>query len=171
MSWQFTEKINTTNYIKDESTQATVQVRLRYDEELGQYLDDGSTYSYGSTIHQESYSPSNNVKSIGDASESGSGSIAGKGGSIAGYIEDGAPRMFGLGITLSYLATGTTTQTPGGTETSTWTGAAQLTCEDIHDLLGKETTTGTFDMTCTLTISQSGVNATTTVTGVLTVYG
>ena len=77
--------------------------------------------------------------------------------------------MFGLGIRLPYLSTGTVTQTPGGTETSTSTGVAHLTCDDLHELFGRETTTGKFDMTCTLTISQEGVMATTTVTGVLTV--
>ncbi len=170
VSWNFRESSEAPNFSRLIEQQATLQVRLRYDAEMGNYVDDGSTYSYSGSMQMESYSPSNNVRNFGSRSEIGSGSIALKQGVIGGYIEGDAPRRrFGLTVTLPYDATSSTTQVPGGTETSTDSSTVKLTCEDLHDLIGRETATGAFDMACSVTVSKEGVVGTTQVTGVLKV--
>lgn len=173
ISWNFVENTQSPGFQRTVQEQASVQVRLRYDDEMGQYLDDGSTYSFGGTSSTTQID-ANGVGFRGSGNSTGSGPIVAGGGGIGAYIEDGNPRHFVIGIQLPYRHQGKVTYLPSGaTETSTSEGVATLTCatkpEYGDDLHGRETSEGSFDMSCTLSTGQDGVSGLTTVTGSISI--
>jgi hypothetical protein len=173
ISWSFEEDTQSPGFERTVQEQATVQVRLRYDAETGQYVDDGSTYSFsGSSTMQQI--DANGVGFRGSGTSTGSGPIASNGGGIGAHIEEGEPRHIVIGIQLPYRHQGTMTYLPSGaTEPVSSEGVATLTCAEQPEygdqLHGRATSEGGFDMSCTLNINQNGVRSLTTVTGSISI--
>jgi hypothetical protein len=169
ISWNFEEDTQSPGFERSVQEQATVQVRLRYDAETGQYVDDGSTYSFsGSSTMQQI--DANGVGFRGSGTSTGSGPIVSSGGGIGAHIEEGEPRHIVIGIQLPYRHQGTMTYLPSGaTEPVSSEGVATLTCAEQPEygdqLHGRATSEGGFDMNCTLNINQNGVRSLITVTG------
>jgi hypothetical protein len=173
LQWSLVENAQTPGFERSVREQASVQVRLRYDAESGQYLDDGSTYSFSGSS-STSQIDANGVGFRGTGTSTGSGAIVAGGGSIGAHIEDGSPRHFVLGIQLSYRHQGTITYLPSGaTETVSSEGVATLTCAEKPEygdqLYGRETTAGNFSMSCTLSTARDGVTSLITVSGSISI--
>lgn len=158
--------------------QATVNVRLRWNEEAQSYEDFGSSFSYAGTYDTYVNDTANKVTISWKGSEQGGGNIADDEGAFIGaHIQSdaGQPRELGLSVgRLPIRITGSVTYTTlNVTEETSAESAVTLLCDDRNWLIGKEVPDqpGVFSMACNVTLSGGNATQQTTVSGFLSAPG
>ena len=130
-----------------------VNVRLRYDEESEQYLDDGSTFTRSGTVYDEGREV--NTGELGwitQYTESGSGDFHQDRTQIKGSVSYGETQdRTWIGAIIRYRKTGATTYYPSGMVVPIdGEETMSLLCNDPTGVRGVRNENGNFDMSCTV---------------------
>ena len=149
-----------------------VNVKLRFDEETLDYVDDGSTFNFNSTWYDEVHWNTGELAYVAEWTEQGSGAFDdGDGpmfikGSVA-YHETSADTTW-IGAKVKFRQTGTKTFHPSGMVVPIDAEATlTLMCDHPTGVQGKRNENGVFDMTCSVTINSNNSTERTTVSGSL----
>lgn len=131
--------------------QTVLNVKLRYDVELEEYVDDGSSYNHSGSYRAEGRDQEGKLGYIIEWNESGSGNFAADGRYIRASIalNETTPDELWLGANVTIRKTGTTTYYPSGISYPIdGEEAHNPRCEHPTGLSGLRNDNGVFDITC-----------------------
>ena len=166
LTWHSAESVELPSGAKTTYERTTIiNVKLRYDVEAEEYVDDGSTYSHSGSYYSEGRDQQGKLGYITKWDESGSGDFSADGKYIRGSvaINETTPDEVWIGASIKIRKVGTTTYYPSG-QTFPFDGEESHNprCNDPTGLRGLRNENGVFDMSCQ---NDTGVN----VSGTLTV--
>ena len=148
-----------------------VNVNLRYDDEMEEYVDNGSTFNHSSTVYNEAHdATTGELGYIMRWTESGSGDFNQDGTQIKGSVNfsDTEEDSVWVGAKIRYRQTGSTVYYPSG-YTVPLDGEQLLTiqCNDPTGVRGVRNENGVFDLTCRAEWSNDTGGGVTTLSGSL----
>ncbi len=152
VTWHSSESVELPSGGKTTYDRTTIlNVKLRYDVEAEEYVDDGSTYSQSGSYYAEGHDQEGKLGYITEWEESGSGDLQSDGRYIRATIapHEMAPDTLWLGANVTVRKVGQTTYYPTGLSFPfDEEEAHNPRCDDPTGLPGVRNGNGVFDMSC-----------------------